>query len=132
MTRWLDNIITEQEVDKQIKDNKKGKSCYIDNITNETLQYADGAITETLTELFNAVLSMGFYPRMWNGATLTPLHKKGDREVTGNYRAIAVSSCMGKTLNALLNKRLTEFMEIARQDLEKDVGHQTMSSKSPP
>ena len=64
-----------------------------------------------MTKLFNAILSTGLYPKMWRGATLTPLHKKGDREDTNNYRGIAVYSCMGKTMNAILNNRLIEFME---------------------
>ena len=46
----------------------------------------------------------------WKGATLTPLHKKGDWEVLGNYRGIVVSGCLGKTLSGILNSRLTEFM----------------------
>ena len=46
----------------------------------------------------------------WKGATLTPLHKKGDWDNPSNYRGIAVSSPVGKTLNAILNDRLAAFM----------------------
>ena len=82
----------------------------MDNISSETLKYAGEGIIPALAQIFNAVLSSGCYPAAWRGATLTPLHKKGDWDISSNYRGIAVSSCLGKSLNAILNDRLTEFM----------------------
>ena len=106
----IDQVITEKEVQLQIAKNKRNKSTFLDNVSNEMLHYAGGLVTPALTRVFNAVLSTGFYPGAWKGATLTPLHKKGDWEVLGNYRGIAVSCCLGKTLSGILNTRLTDFM----------------------
>ena len=106
-----DSVFTQAETMKQIARNKRNKSAFLDNISSETLHYAGEVIVPTLTAIFNAVLSTGFYPQEWKGATLTPLHKKGDWEVLGNYRGIAVSSCLGKTMNAILNNRLADFMQ---------------------
>ena len=107
----VDAVITEIEVKTQIKKNKNNKATFLDNVSSEMLKYAGETIVPALTQIYNAVLSTGNYPTQWKGATLTPLHKKGDWDLPSNYRGIAVSGCLGKTFNAMLNNRLTDFMQ---------------------
>ena len=56
--------------------------------------------------LFNCVLSRSIYPSAWNKSILTPLHKSGELSDTNNFRGVAVSSCLGKLFNKMLNTRL--------------------------
>ena len=72
-----DAIIVEKEVEAHVENNKNNTATFLDKVSNEMLKYATQAIIRTLTQIFNAILSMGIYPRAWKGATLAPLHKKG-------------------------------------------------------
>ena len=65
-------------------------------------------ITNQLLKLFNCILSQSIYPSAWNKSILTPLHKSGELSDTNNFRGVAVSSCLGKLFNKILNTRLEQ------------------------
>ncbi|KAH7963853.1 hypothetical protein HPB52_023726 [Rhipicephalus sanguineus] len=61
--------------------------------------------------IFNAALSLGYFPRCWRRARVTFIHKPGrPPERTSSYRPICVSSVFGKKLERLLNGRLQYFL----------------------
>ena len=60
-----------------------------------------------LTSIFNACLINAVYP--WNCSIISPLHKKGNKSDPDNYRAVAVSSVIGKLFSTILLERLLEF-----------------------
>ena len=70
------------------------------------INLAGTALTATLS-LFNHCLSTGTYP--WHNSVITPIHKSGDKYDPDNYRAIAVSSCLGKLFSSILLSRLVQF-----------------------
>src|SRR6218665_3004613 len=47
----------------------------------------------------------------WTKAIILPLHKKGDRVVCSNYRAISLLSVPGKVYTKVLQERLTIYVE---------------------
>ena len=63
-----------------------------------------------LATLFSKVLSMGSPPTSWSESVVKLLFKKGDPSDPSNFRIIALSGCIGKTFNLLLNKRLTSYL----------------------
>ena len=63
-------------------------------------------ITSQLLMLLNSILSTAVYPSAWKESILTPLHKSNDLSDPNNFRGVAVSSCLGKLFNKLLNTRL--------------------------
>ncbi|NRB82080.1 MAG: endonuclease/exonuclease/phosphatase family protein, partial [Saccharospirillaceae bacterium] len=90
----LNKEITLDEVKSAVNSLKNGKSSSCDMICNEMIKNLLGNGICLLAKLFNHCLDAGCYP--WNNSIITPLHKKGDREDPDNYRAIAVSSTIGK------------------------------------
>ena len=52
-------------------------------------------------------MEYGIYP--WVESIITPLHKKGNKSDPDNYRAIAVSSVIGKLFSAILLERLIKY-----------------------
>ena len=46
------------------------------------------------------------YPSAWKKSIMTPLHKSDDLSDPNNFCGVAVSSCLGKLFNKLLNTRL--------------------------
>ena len=67
---------------------------------------------ETLLNIFNYIWTTGKFPEDWTLATIIPIPKPGkDPAEPNNYRPIALTSCLCKTLERMINKRLTWFLE---------------------
>ena len=82
---------------------KKGKAASDDMISNQLLMSLNHDNIVLLTELFKICLDKGVYP--WNNNIITPLHKKGCKDNPDNYKAISVSSEIGKLLSPILLDR---------------------------
>ena len=62
--------------------------------------------------IFNNIWTTGKLPDGWQYATIIPIPKPGkDPTEPNNYRPIALTSCLCKTLERMINKRLTWFLE---------------------
>ena len=107
----LDHIlnapVTSIEVRGEVKRLKSGKAVSTDQIANEFIKACGDHMISALTHLFNQCLSNQVYP--WKESVVTPLHKKGSSYDPNNYRAIAVSSNIGKLFSSILLNRLIEF-----------------------
>ena len=103
----LNKAFTLQEVILTLKSLKSGKASSTDMVSNEILKCLDTKHVEFLTNLFNSCLDHGIYP--WNESIISPLHKKGNVSNPDNYRAIAVSSVIGKVFSTILLERLKLF-----------------------
>jgi hypothetical protein len=64
-----------------------------------------------LTKLFNTILNLGRFPKIWNISLLTSIYKSGDPTDCGNYRGISISSCVGKLFTSLLQNRISDFLK---------------------
>ena len=61
---------------------------------------------------FNYIWTTGKFPEDWTLATIIPIPKPWkDPGEPNNYRPIALTSCLCKTLERMINKRLTWFLE---------------------
>ena len=112
-------LVTE-EIAKSIKALKSGKAAGDDQIPNEVLKMLDPNHLEALCNIFNACFDSGKYP--WTRSIITPLHKKGPRSDPDNYRAVAVSSAIGKLLSSILLLRLTKFRSAICPDPPNQLG----------
>ena len=116
----LNQPISVDEVNYAIKSVKTGKASSDDMISNEILKCLDSKHRTTLTNIFNACLSNGVYP--WNCSIISPLHKKGNKSDPDNYRAVAVSSVIGKLLSTILLERLIAFRSVKCPDPPNQLG----------
>ena len=106
----LDYIIKEEEVLKAIKGLKKNKSPGLDNIISEFIIYGKYDLVKSICELFNLVFRTTSYPTIWTVSYLKPVHKKDIISDPGNYRGIAVSSCLSKLFSLVLLNRLNDYV----------------------
>ena len=105
----LDFKITLKEVLDAISKLKNNKSAGPDGIPNEILKPAGSIFAPILLKLFNLVFCSGTYPRKWSLFYLCPIFKAGSPSKPENNRGIAISSCIGKLFNSILNKRLDTY-----------------------
>ena len=95
-----------KEISDTITELKNGKSSSDDLICNELLKYLKNGQNgiELLEKLFNQCFDTATYP--WNNSIITPLHKKGCKSDPDNYRAVAVSSTIGKLFSTIILNRI--------------------------
>jgi hypothetical protein len=57
-----------------------------------------------ITDLFNKIFDSGHFPQIWSQGFLVPLHKKGPKNITNNYREINLISNFGKLFTRRVEK----------------------------
>jgi uncharacterized protein YciW len=83
-----------------------------DNIHYEMLKNLPELALNSLLRAFNDSWTNGSFPSTWSEATVIPIPKPGkDPTDPGNYRPIALTSCLCKTFERLVNSRLVWFLE---------------------
>jgi hypothetical protein len=106
----LDFNISEDEVLSAIKKLKRNTSGGLQLITNDILMAGKFQLTPSLTFLFNKILISVIYPGNWSRGYISPIFKSSDRSKPNNYRGIAITGCLSKLLNSILNSRLDIFL----------------------
>ena len=64
-----------------------------------------------ITQLFNMIKKSGSLPEGWNRGRVTLVHKRGLRELLGNYRPITVLIRLSGLYSKVLNERLSLVVE---------------------
>ena len=120
LTSVLNCEISDNELDLAIRSLKNGKAVGQDCILNEFVKWSGPELRSALKRMFNNCLDVSAYP--WNTSLVTPLHKKGNIYDPNNYRAIAVSSNIGKLFSSILLRRLTSFRASFCPDTPNQLG----------
>ena len=102
----LDEPFSRTELLSAISSLKNNKAISFDLVSNEMLKTSKLVIDKQLLFLFNNILSSTMYPTEWKQNIVTPIHKSGELSDPSNFRGVAVSSCLGKLFNKLLQRRL--------------------------
>lgn len=63
-----------------------------------------------LTILYNKSLTEGILPPQWLEACITPIHKKGRKNVVANYRPVSITSVLCKMMESIIRDRIVEYM----------------------
>jgi len=83
-----------------------------DDIPYQILKNLPRSSLLVLLALFNHIWQTGTFPSAWRRATIIPIAKPGkDKTNPTNYRPIALTSCICKTMERMINKRLTWYLE---------------------
>ena len=83
-----------------------------DDIHYQMLKHLPESSLQALLGIFNHIWTTGDFPEDWRLATVIPIPKPGkDHAEPTNYRPIALTSCLCKTLERMINKRLIWYLE---------------------
>merc|ERR1712154_262846 len=110
----LNQQISVEEISSALAVLKNGKSASDDLICNEILKSLTHTNKLLLLRVFNHCLNTGTYP--WNNNIITPLHKKGCKSDPDNYRAVAVSSTIGKLFSTIILGRINSYKSANKPD----------------
>ena len=83
-----------------------------DGIHYQILQHLPPDALETLLNIMNEIWRTGKFPEDWHKAVIIPIHKpEKDKMEATNYRPIALTSCICKTMEKMIIDRLVCFLE---------------------
>lgn len=100
---------TRDELVEAKKTIKEGKAYGNDNIAPEVLKRVD--MDEIILDFCNRALTDGSIPDQWRQLNIVPVPKKGNLTKVDNYRGIALTSIVSKTLNRMILNRIRPAME---------------------
>lgn len=83
-----------------------------DEIHYQMLKHLPENSLSMLLDIFNDIWQNGYFPSSWSEATVIPIPKPDkDHTSPNNYRPIALTSCLCKTFERMVNNRLTWYLE---------------------
>ena len=94
--------IVEELVRKEILALNINKSCGPDDVSPFLLIKLVDFVTAPLTMIMNASVNSGVLPRDWKNAFVTPIYKKGARNLPENYRPISLTSVACKLMEKMV------------------------------
>ena len=103
--------ITEDKLEKELKNMRSNKSSGYDGVIIKIIQLASKEISLPLTHIFNLTFTTGTIPDDLKIALVTPVFKGYDEKRFENYRPISVLTSFSKLLERFMVKRLTKFID---------------------
>lgn len=115
----LNSALSFDEVSEALKGLPNYKAIGADGFSNEVLKaMGPAALFGAMTQVWNSEIC----PSDWSLAIIHPLPKPGDPTNLGNTRGISLLSCTSKLFEAVLNRRLAEFLETGKLLLPEQGG----------
>ena len=97
---------------KQSLNKSHDTSAGPDDIHYQLLKHLPPSSLSALLDLFNRIWESGNFPPSWREAIVIPIPKAGkDHTNPVNYRPIALTSCICKTMERMINERLVWYLE---------------------
>lgn len=103
--------LTENELILQIKTLKNNRASGDDLITSEVIKHNHKHLLKPLLHIVNSIFIGGIYPSVLKKTNIVPIFKQGNRELTTNYRPIALTSTLSKLVEKCIKLRLQSFIE---------------------
>ena len=95
--KTIDHIsIPCEEIISLIRNLNPNKATGSDGVCSQMLLLCDNSVVLPVKIIFQNILVTSTYPDMWKLANVTPIFKKGDKQLIKNYRAIYLIPFCGK------------------------------------
>ena len=91
-----------------------GKATGSGGISGQMLLLCDDSAILPLKIIFSNILSTSIYPDLWEIANVTPIFKKGDKQLIKNYRPISLLPICGKILEKIIFNHLYSYLTANR------------------
>ena len=102
--------VTVQMVLEILKNLKDDKSCGPDEMHPRMLKELADDLAAPLATLFNMSIQDGVLPEEWKTAFVSPIFKKGARNLAVNYRPISLTCILCKVLENIVRKTIMEHL----------------------
>ena len=97
---WDVGLFSELDILNAINKLKNSASSGPDNISCKIIKALKFALLKPLSHLANMSVETGVFPEIWKAGNIIPVHKKGSKLCSDNYRPIILMSNLGKILES--------------------------------
>ena len=99
------------------------KEGQIDDIPRKFLKACAPYISQILADFFNACIEQGTFPKIFKLSKITPVFKKGAKNLIKNYQPISILTNITKLFESIIFNRLQAFlkMKIYSQRINTDL-----------
>ena len=108
----INRAFSEEEVSRQIKLLDRHKATGPDEIHNLFLIEGGPSVVSAVTRLFNESWRRGCLPRCWKEADIIPIPKHAAASEVSKFRPISLLSVVGKLMDRIVARRVTERGEM--------------------
>jgi hypothetical protein len=99
----LSNVdIIKEDINERLKNLKVNKAPGVDEIVPRILIENADYLSQPLEYIYRESLEMGVVPSEWKRVNVTPIYKKGPRELSCNYRPVSLTSHLCKVLESII------------------------------
>ena len=102
--------ITTEMINEKLKKLNVSKSSGPDKIHPRLLYELSDQLALPLSIIFNKSINEGKIPKTWKDAEITPLYKKGKRNIPSNYRPISLTSVVCKLLESIIRDNILKHL----------------------
>ena len=102
--------ILEKDVLSKLQSINPYKSCGPDGVHSRLLRELAVQITGPVTALFNSSLQHGKVPDDWKKANISPIFKKGSKNLPSNYRPISLTAVLCKLMESFLRDHVMKHL----------------------
>ena len=107
----LNSKFTNSELTRSTR-NLRSKAMGLDKVHNEMICHLSDGNLDALLHLINIMLAAGYVPTSWKNAVICPILKPNKPPTEpGSHRPIALTSCLGKVMERMVNNRLKWHIE---------------------
>ncbi|XP_046685348.1 uncharacterized protein LOC124371079 [Homalodisca vitripennis] len=96
-----------EEVEETLSGLDERKGAGPDGIPPVVLKFCSGILAPHVTQYFNALLTLGIFPKNLKSSFITPILKSGDPVNAKNYRLVAIQPALAKVFESLFLRRLS-------------------------
>jgi hypothetical protein len=104
-------IIDESVVMFQLNKQRADKATGVDEISPRLLFEIKNEVCHPLTVLFRKSLDTGCVPNDWRLANVSPIHKKGSRNKSENYRPVSLTSQICRIFESIMRDTIVKHLE---------------------
>lgn len=112
VTRFPDVEITNDVIKKKLENLDVNKPCGPDGIHPRMLKELSNIVVAPLTKILQKSLSEGYTPVDWRVSEVSPIFKRGNRNIAANYRPISLTSIVCKIMESIIKDELLKNLMI--------------------
>jgi len=105
-----------------VMSNLKDSSAGSDRLKPKVIREVRHEIAKPVLHLVNLSLSKGIFPDLLKEAVVTPIYKKGAKDLMSNYRPVSILKVFAKIIEKVMYSRLSDYVNAANILYDRQFG----------